>query len=142
MEALLTETLQAARSATVYNSNSSSSSSSSSSSTSSSGPSSSTMAIVNSRNWFYGGRSHRVPEDFRMQTKISLQSLYRLWHDGIPFRHIGPFKFFDGLDLHPQDGRHLSSAKALVSEIEKFLPQDFKELPSAEGDRPNSNWLR
>ena len=84
--------------------------------------------------WNYGGKLHRVPQDFRFQTKISLQVMFQLWHEGIRSQRIGPFKHFGGHDVHKDDRRHLSEAKALVLEITKHLPTDFRNLPSSERD--------
>lgn len=84
--------------------------------------------------WQYGGRLHRVPQGYRILTKISLQVMYQLWHDGNQSERIGPFKHFDGLDVHKDDRKHLSSAKALVNEIDKFLPEGFLSLSSSEKD--------
>ena len=84
--------------------------------------------------WTYGGKLHRVPQDFRFQTKISLQVMFQLWHEGIRSQRIGPFKHFGGHDVHKDDRRHLSEAKALVTEITKHLPPDFRDLPSSGRD--------
>ena len=84
--------------------------------------------------WTYGGKLHRVPQDFRFQTKISLQVIFQLWHEGIRSQRIGPFKHFGGHDVHKDDRRHLSEAKALVIEITKHLPPDFRDLPSSDKD--------
>lgn len=77
---------------------------------------------------------HRVPEDFRLLTKISLQVLYQLWYEGVHSRRIGPFKHFDSHDVHKDDRRHLTTAKALIAEIEKFLPDGFRDLSSSDRD--------
>jgi hypothetical protein len=84
--------------------------------------------------WQYGGKLHRVPEGFRLLTKISLQVLYQLCNDGINSERIGPFKHLDGQDVHMGDRKHLSSAKALVTEIDKFLPEGFRSLSSSDRD--------
>jgi hypothetical protein len=84
--------------------------------------------------WTYGGKLRRVPEGFRLVTKMSLQTLYQLWHEGMKSERIGPFKYLDGHDVHKDDRKHLSSAKALVVEIDKFLPSGFLNLSSSDRD--------
>lgn len=84
--------------------------------------------------WQYGGKLRRLPEGFRLVTKISLQVLHQLWYEGIKSRRIGPFKFFDGHNIHKDDKKHLSSARALVTEIDKFLPAGFLALNSSDSD--------
>ena len=69
-----------------------------------------------------------------MLTKISLQALHQLWYDGIQIERICPFRLLDGTDVHKDDGKHLSSAKALVLEIDKFLPGGFRALSSSDRD--------
>ena len=84
--------------------------------------------------WQYGGKLRRVPEGFRLVTKMTLQVLYSLWHEGIKTQRIGPFKHFDGIDVHKDDRKHLSSAKALVAEIDRYLTPGFLTFSSSNKD--------
>lgn len=69
-----------------------------------------------------------------MLTKISLQALHQLWYDGIEIGKICPFRLLDGKDVHKDDRKHLSSAKALVLEVDKFLPVGFRASSSSDRD--------
>ena len=91
-------------------------------------------AIEGPRTWHYGGKLHRVPEGYRLLTKISLQAVHQLWYDGIQIQKICPFRLLDGKDVHKDDRKHLSSAKALVAEIDKFLPVGFRDSCSSDRD--------
>lgn len=132
MESIL-EALQASFTTGAVSSNTANSSSRSSSNSSASSQQEVTSEEL-PLTWQYGGKLHRVPDGFRLVTKMTLQVLYSLWHEGIKTQRIGPFKHFDGHDVHKDDRKHLSSARALVAEIEKFLPTGFLAFSSSSRD--------
>ena len=75
-----------------------------------------------------------MPPGYRINTKVSLQVLYRLWYYGIPDEKICPFEFLKHTDLHRKDSRLLTSMQAMVTEIEKFLPESYRSLGAGDED--------
>ena len=132
MESIL-EALQASFTTGAVSSNTANSSSRSSSNSSASSQQEVTPEEL-PLTWQYGGKLHRVPDGFRLVTKMTLQVLYSLWHEGIKTQRIGPFKHFDSHDVHKDDRKHLYSARALVAEIDKFLPTGFLAFSSSSRD--------
>ena len=62
--------------------------------------------------------------------------MYDLQHYGVPKDKIGPFKNLEAADVSTIKGAavYLSQARKLVKEIEKYLPNDYKQLTQSAKD--------
>lgn len=83
----------------------------------------------------WGGRFHRVPQDFIMPNQgVTLRTALRLWYDGIPLSKISPFKFLDSKDFDENSSHYrknlkvLSNLKSLMTMFIKYLPSNYSTL--------------